>query len=257
VTDGAQRTAGTGKGGPGAGALTKPAWSAELPSVESAVIDGRRRIVYTGPSMNPTLREPDILWVEPYGKRRVRAGDVVCFESPEHDTNIVHRAISVRPSSLVPSPSSLAPRPSSPIAIRTQGDNNLLPDTRVLAPADLLGRVVAAQRGPQLRSIPGSHTGLMIAWGLRLWKSIWKVVAGIVSRVYQGTVRCGPFDFLLPGGLKPRLVCFSGRDATVYKLLIRGRMVGLYDHSIKEWQIRRPLRLFIDTRFLPVPRSKD
>ncbi|MBN2465612.1 S26 family signal peptidase [candidate division WOR-3 bacterium] len=214
--------------------------------------------------MNPTLRVPDVLWVEPYGNRPVRAGDVVCFASPELDTNIVHRVISVRPSSPVSahrSPvtglrSSVLGLPS-PVAIRTQGDNNPLADIRVLAPADLLGRVVAAQRGTRLRSIHGGHAGLMVAWSIKLGKALWGVLAGVASVVYQSLIKGGRFGFLLPGGLRPRVVCFSGRDTAVLKLLMHGHTVGHYNYRAKEWHIRRPFRLFVDERTLPVPKSKD
>ncbi len=264
MTEGQQRTAGPGKGEPDALASNRPGWTADFPSVESIVVDGRRRVVYTGPSMNPTLRVPDILWVEPYGKRPVRAGDVVCFASPELDTNIVHRVISVRPSSPVPGPSSPVSglRSSvlglpSPVAIRTQGDNNPLADTRVLAPADLLGRVVAAQRGTRLRSIHGGHAGLMVAWSVKLGKAIWGVVAGVASAVYQSLIQGSRFGFLLPGGLRPRLVSFKGRDAPIFRVLMGGRTVGHYDYRYHQWHIRRPFRLFVDERTLPDPKSKD
>ena len=221
--------------------------------------------------MNPTLHEPDILWVEPYGNRPVRTGDVVCFESPEYDTNIVHRVISVRPSSPVPGPSSPVSghrssvsglRSSalglpSPVAIRTQGDNNPLADTRVLAPDDLLGRVVAAQRGTRLRSIPGGLSGRIIACSVRLRKSIWRAIPGVGSGAYQRLARSGPLEFLLPRGLRPRLVSFKGRDAPVLKLLMGGRTVGHYDYRYHHWHIRRPFRLFVDERTRPDPKSKD
>jgi len=234
---------------PNAHTSTSPGWSGESLSIESAIIDGRRRIVYTGPSMNPTLREPDLLWVEPYGNRPIRAGDVVCFESPEHDTNIVHRVISISRRRM--GDGGLRDE------IRTRGDNNQMLDTAVLAADNLLGRVVAAQRGSRLRSIPGGRTGLLVAWVLRRWKSIWRVVAGLVSRVYQLLVRGGPLGFLLPGSLRPRLVCFNGRDGAIFKLLMRGRTVGDYDYRFMEWHIRRPFRLFIDTRSLPIPKARD
>jgi signal peptidase len=194
----------------------------------------------------------------------VRAGDVVCFESPEHDTNIVHRVISVRPSytvsghrSPVSGLRSSVPRPPFPVAIRTQGDNNPLPDIRILAPADLLGRVVAAQRGTRLRPIPGGLSGRIIACSVRLRKSVWRAIPGVGSGVYQRLARTGPLEFLLPRGLKPRLVCFSGRDAPVFKLLMGGRTVGHYDCRYRQWCIRRPFRLFVDERTLPDPKSKD
>jgi signal peptidase len=245
MADGPRRTAGPGSGGPGALASTTPAWSTELPSIESVVVDGRRRIVYTGPSMNPTLREPDLLWVEPYGNRPVRAGDVVCYKSPEENVNIVHRVVSVggrRTGDGGPKD-----------GIRTRGDNNPGPDAGVVAADDLLGRVVSAQRGSRLRPIPGGLTGRTVAWSVRLRKVVWRVVAGVVSGAYQGFVRGGPFDFLLPGGLRPRLVCFNRRGAATLRLLMGRQTVGQYDARHQRWLIRRPFRLFVDEQTLPRP----
>ena len=247
MADGLRQTAGPGSAGSGALDSTTPAWSTELPSIESVVIDGRRRIVYTGPSMNPTLREPDLLWVEPYGNRPVRTGDVVCYRSPEENVNIVHRVVSV-----------VHPKVGPPHSthIRTRGDNNPGPDFGVRAADDLLGRVVSAQRGSRLRPIPGGKAGRMVAWSARLRKSIMRVVVGAASGAYQGLVRSGPFDFLLPGGLRPRLVCFNGRGASTLKLLIGRRTVGHYDYRFNQWHIRRPFRLFVDEQSLPNPESQ-
>ena len=255
MADEPRRAASPGSGGLGAFAST------ELPLIESVVIDGRRRIVYTGPSMHPTLREPDLLWVEPYGNGPVQAGDVVCFKSPEEDVNIVHRVVSVGPRSPVSGRLLDGGRGTGDggpqDGIRTRGDNNPQPDPWVIGVDSLLGRVVAAQRGPRRRSVPGARTGRMIASSVRLRKAIWRVVAGIVSRAYQGLVRCGPSDFLLPGGLRPRLVCFNGREAATLKLLMGRRAVGRYDRESREWQIRPPFRLFVDEQTLPDPVSSS
>ena len=66
-------------------------------------------IVYKGPSMNPTLKAPDILHVIPYNGGKIKCGDVIVFEHPEGDgkNRITHRVISVDSN-----------------GIRTHGDNN-------------------------------------------------------------------------------------------------------------------------------------
>jgi signal peptidase I len=245
VADGWRLTAGPGSEGPGSLESTKPAWSTEFLSIESVLIDGWRRVVYTGTSMNPTLREPDLLWVEPYGNRAVRAGDVVCYRSPEEKVNIVHRVVSV------------GGRETKGFkdGIRTRGDNNPTDDPRALQAGDIIGRAVAAQRGPRHRPIPGGHTGRMIAWSVRLRRPILGVVTGVASGAYRGLVRTGPFAFMLPDGLKPKPVCFNGRGTDTLKLLMGGRTVGHFDRHFNRWRIRRPFRLFVDERSLPSPRS--
>jgi signal peptidase len=253
LADGPRPPADPAGGRPGAPALTKPAWSAELPSIESVVIDGRRRIVYAGPSMNPTLREPDLLWVEPYGNRSVRVGDVVCYWSSEEKVNIVHRVISVGHRSRG-SGRLLKAGPKD--GIRTRGDNNLWPDAGVIATEDLLGQVVSAQRGSRLRPIPGGWTGRTVAWRVRLGKAVWRTVVHVVSGAYQRLARGGPFDFVLPRDLKPRPVRFSGQKTTSFKLLMGSRTIGHYNHRYNRWCIRRPFRLFVDEQSLPDPRSK-
>jgi signal peptidase I len=237
-----------GKGkGRSNGEVTNPTWSAEISSIESVVIDGRWRIVYTGPSMNPTLREPDLLWVEPYGDRRVRVGDVVCFKSSEQDINIVHRVVSVVRPGVDTGHSAV---------IRTRGDNNSADDLCLLHVGDIIGRVASAQRGLRLRPIPGGNTGRIVAWGVRLRKAIWRVIPGVGSGAYQRLVRSGPLGFLLPAGLRPRPVCFNGRGAPTLKLLMGSRTVGLYDFRFNEWHIRRLFRPFVDEQTLPEPKSE-
>jgi hypothetical protein len=91
----------------------------------------------------------------------------------------------------------------------------------------------------------------MIAWSVRLRKTIWRVVAGAVSGAYHGLLRIGPFDFLLPGGLRPKPVCFNRREAATLKLLMGRSEIGRYDRKRREWQIRPPFRLFLDEQTLP------
>jgi hypothetical protein len=89
---------------------------------------------------------------------------------------------------------------------------------------------------------------------MRLRKSILRVVVSVAGGAYRGFVRSGPFDFLLPGGLKPRPVCFNGRGAATFKLLMGRQTVGHYDYRLKRWRIRRPFRLFVNEQALPVLR---
>jgi hypothetical protein len=82
------------------------------------------------------------------------------------------------------------------------------------------------------------------------------VVAGVVSGAYHGLIRSGPFNFLLPCGLRPRLVCFSAREGAILKLLMGRQTVGRYNYLLQEWYIQPPFRLFVNERALPDLESK-
>lgn len=90
----------------------------------------RDQFYYRGPSMNPTLRFPDLLYVLPYNeKRKIRCGDVIVFPSPCLNRNITPRVVSIDMQ-----------------GIRTRGDNNVSIDDFVTAPSDVIGRVVYARK---------------------------------------------------------------------------------------------------------------
>jgi hypothetical protein len=60
----------------------------------------------------------------------------------------------------------------------------------------------------------------------------------------------GPLDWLLPRSKRPRFVRFDVRGRVSLKLLMGRRVVGRYDYRRKAWQIRWPLRLFVDRKCL-------
>lgn len=67
-------------------ALTRPAcihlrvWEQDRVTPETT-----RFVVSVGPSMNPTLRDPEILEIRPSGNGRLRVGDVVYFQARSVD----------------------------------------------------------------------------------------------------------------------------------------------------------------------------
>lgn len=75
---------------------------------------------YAGPSMNPTLVEPELIEIEPYYERPVRVGDVVFFTPPGEQALIVHRVVRL-----------------TAAGIRTRGDHNARDDAELLEPADI------------------------------------------------------------------------------------------------------------------------
>ena len=112
-----------------------------------------RYCAHSGRSMSPTLSHRDLLEIRPYSHKPVRSGDVVLFRSNEK--LIVHRVVSIEYD-----------------GIRTQGDNNQQEDDHLLKPQDIIGQVVAAQRGRRKRRIYSGRIGLVYSKGIRLEHAI-------------------------------------------------------------------------------------
>jgi signal peptidase I len=220
----------------------------------SRFADGSLRVVCTGTSMSPTLRESDLLEVEPYGTARVRRGDVVCFKSPEDGKMVVHRVVSVGgPGTGDGRPPDVRRETGDGRAkedIRTRGDNNPTDDTGILQAGDILGRVEAVQRGGERRVIHGGWRGPVVLRRARLGRSIRRYAAPLPRTLYSLVAGLGFLDRLMPASLRPRLVRFDARYRVFLKLLSGKNAVGFYDDRCDEWHIRWPFRLFVKEQTL-------
>jgi signal peptidase I len=216
-------------------------------SVDSLMADDKLRVVCTGTSMSPTLDEPDLLEVKPYGTAQVRPGDVVCFKSPGTGKAVVHRVVSVEGRGTGDG----GPKGG----IRTRGDNNPADDDGVLETGDIIGRVTTAQRGARRRKVHGGWFGIAVLPWARLGHRIRSSTGLIPHTLYHFLAGLGPFDRMFPASLRPKLVRFSTRYRAFPKLLMGRRTIGHYDFRRKEWRIRRPFRLIVDEQTLPEPKS--
>lgn len=188
---------------------------------------------YVGPSMNPTLREPEIVEVLASDGRPSRVGDVVYFLSPATDRPVVHRIVRVTPAGLA-----------------TRGDNNTREDAFLLQPAHLKGRVVAAWRGRKRRRIAGGIQGLLASRWLRWRRLVDRCVSPLLRPPYRALARGGWIAGLLPAPFRPRVVVFHARGREQLRLLLGMRVIGRYDDRKRQWRIRPPFRLLVDERVL-------
>jgi hypothetical protein len=195
---------------------------------------------YIGPSMNPTLREPEIMEIMPYDSRPLRVGDVAFFLSPEADRPVVHRIVRV-----------------TPAGISTRGDNNTQEDTFLLQPKDIKGRVVAAWRGQKRRKIAGGLQGRLTSRRLRWRRLLGRGVSPLLHPLYQALYHWGLIARLAPASFRPRVVVFHARGRDQFQLLLGQRIIGRYDDQRHQWQIQRPFRLFVDGRALPRQQDMD
>jgi hypothetical protein len=188
---------------------------------------------YAGLSMNPTLREPEMMEIVPYDGRPVRVGDVVFFLSREVARPVVHRIVRV-----------------APAGISTIGDNNSREDVLLLQPEDIEGQVVAAWRGARRREIAGGLRGRLRGGWLRRRNVLDCAVSRLLHPVYHAVSRSGLIAGVLPAPLRPRVVVFPAQGCDRFRLLLGNHVIGRYDDQARRWQIRRPFRLLVDERAL-------
>jgi SynChlorMet cassette protein ScmC len=195
---------------------------------------------YIGPSMHPTLREPEIMEIMPYGSRLWRVGDVIFFLSPKADQPVVHRIVRI-----------------TPAGIATLGDNNSLEDAFLLQPESIKGRVVAAWRGQKRRQITGGLQGRLTSHWLNWRRILDHGVSPLLHPLYQALSHWGLVARVLPAQFRPRVVVFNARGREQFQLLLGKRIIGRYDESRQQWQIKRPFQLFVDGKALPGQLDKD
>ncbi|MCX5823258.1 MAG: hypothetical protein NTY86_07085 [Deltaproteobacteria bacterium] len=195
---------------------------------------------YVGSSMNPTLREPEIMEIVPYDSRPLRVGDVAFFLPPEADQPVVHRVVRV-----------------TSAGISTLGDNNTQKDIFLLQPKNIKGQVVAAWRGQKRRKIAGGLQGQLISRWFRWRRVLDRGVSPLLHPLYQALSRWGLIAWALPASFRPRVVVFHAQGQDQFQLLVGRRIIGRYDDHRHQWQIQRPFQLLVDKRALPRQQDKD
>jgi hypothetical protein len=197
-------------------------------------------VAYKGPSMNPTLREPEVMEIVPYGDRPAKPGDVILFVRQGSDQPVVHRVTR-----------------RTADGIGTRGDNNLHDDGYVLQPSEISGRVVAAWRGERRRKIAGGRTGCWVRRWLRWRQGMDLSISRLLHPLYYALARWGIVRRLAPASLRPRVVAFRRGRRSRLQLLFGRRTVGWYDVDGQRWRIQRPYRLLVDEPSLPTAARED
>ena len=195
---------------------------------------------YVGPSMNPTLREPEIMEIMPYDNRPLCVGDVVFFLPAEAVQPVVHRIIRI-----------------TPAGISTLGDNNAQEDVFLLQQKSVNGRVVAAWRGQKRRKIAGGYQGRLTSRWLRWRRVLDRGVSPLLHPLYRVLSHRGKIARVLPAPLRPRVVVFHVQGRDQFQLLLGRRIIGRYDERRHQWQIQRPFHLFVDGGALPGRQDRD
>jgi hypothetical protein len=195
---------------------------------------------YSGPSMNPTLREPEMMEVVPYNNRPVCVGDVAYFRSPDVNQPVVHRIVRI-----------------TPAGISTLGDNNKHVDSSLLQPDCIKGRVVAAWRGRKRRAVAGGLAGRVVKRWI-CWRRILEhSLSSLLHPLYQTLSQHGLLIRLIPTRFRPRTVSFKVRGQERFRLLLGRRVIGTYDAQASQWRIQKPFKLFVNEGSLPGWQNDD
>ncbi|MEJ2232921.1 MAG: signal peptidase I [Syntrophobacterales bacterium] len=191
-------------------------------------------VIYKGPSMNPTLKPGDRLFITPCDGRKIQRGDVVVFTPPGADYKVIHRAVSFEPQ-----------------GIKTRGDNNNQVDPWLLRHDQILGRVFSAERGKRRRRIFGGAIGQLFGVAIRAVHSIDASVSSRFRPAYDRLAVAGVFRRWLPGWMKTKAISLSHPAGMELQLLMGRRVIGRWLPGKSGWNIRRPFRLFVDEESLP------
>ena len=192
---------------------------------------------HRGTSMNPTLTSQDLLEITAYQNTKSAVGDVVLFLTSDDDGYTVHRIVRKKHEGFL-----------------TRGDNCKDIDPGVLTEKDIHGRVIAAHRRNRRRKIAGGLIGRLIGITCLLRRKTLHLSVKLFSPVYRALCTGGILHWLIPVRLTPQVATFRSGTNNSHKLLLGKRIIGSYDESLLQWQIKRPYRPLIDETSLPTPR---
>lgn len=189
---------------------------------------------YTGNSMIPTFRVGDELNIIPYGERKVKIGDVVVFSFPGETEKIVHRVVSI-----------------GSTHIRTRGDNNTLLDEEKIEIESIIGHVASVKRGTKSVTIYNGMAGELYLFILKAIKCAYRVISILLHPIYNRLSKMTCLKTILPHRLRPRLLCFQRPQGLELQIRVGEKVIGRCDAKNKQWIIKKPFKLFVQTPSLP------
>lgn len=190
------------------------------------------KLLYQGTSMNPLMREGDVLQIIPYQGLEILRGDVVAFLHPEKPGRVIHRVVAVGPRGII-----------------TKGDNTPAVDDWILQPGDILGKVVAIHRQGRTLPVPRAARAGLYFLKVRQWCD--QAVSRLLKPLYHRLAQSGLFRGPLAAWMKPRLLFFPRAQGPEWQLWLGGLLIGRKLPHHHHWSIRRPFRLFVDETSLP------
>ena len=193
----------------------------------------KNQMNYMGLSMYPTFIPGDLLHFREIHFEEIKVGDVIIFRLKNEEKNIVHRVVSIEKKGLI-----------------TRGDNNSQNDKWVVTSEEINGKVIFSEREGRKKAVKNGKGGLIAANIVRLLRRFWKKIATLLSPFYHWLSRRCTIKVLFLSR-KIRVIAFKKPKGTEFQLFMGNYLIGRLRPGHKEWQIKRPFRLFVDVEKLP------
>lgn len=206
-------------------------------------------MIYYGKSMTPLFSGGDILHILPCECSDLKAGDVIVFSTPSNQTFIAHRIFSIGKE-----------------GIKTKGDNSKSPDIWVLNSNNIIGKVSHIQKDNKLRKVYGGLAGRTYYVFNKLFMAVKNISFLALRPVYNGISEKGLCSFFslnkssidrrgFRGLLTARLLVVKKNNEKELQLLIGRYLIGRLRNDRNKWEIKRPFRVFINEKTLPIERG--
>jgi signal peptidase I len=190
--------------------------------------------LYTGPSMNPTLKTGDLLHVAQYEGTAIRRGDVIVFKPAGKTNAVTHRVVAIDGE-----------------RVQTRGDNNDGTDPWLITRDHVLGRVISATRRGRPRWVHGGVLGRMHGRIVGLRRPICQKLFRLLQPTYRRLSALGIFRWAARS-MDIRIVSFArpGMPQELH-LQMAGRVIGRLLPGEERWRIKPPFRLLVNEDSLP------
>jgi hypothetical protein len=180
---------------------------------------------YHGPSMVPTFRSGDLLYLRA-GVKNLLPGDVIVFTASKESDYIVHRIVARSDQGFI-----------------TRGDHNRLPDTSQVTLEQVVGKVEFVENKQGVRRVVNGFWGL---WLARFWQLVFGLDR-LLRRLFWV-----PYNFIRTRQIalvfwRPKIskMRVQSENGQQIKYLYNNRTVAVWDLSRQRFDCRKPFDLVI------------
>jgi signal peptidase I len=185
-------------------------------------------VSHFGSSMNPTLRDFDIIYVLPVEGNEIRVGDVISFYAIDNSKLTTHRVVSVQSGCLT-----------------TRGDNNGRVDPDPIQFENVFGRVMFARRGERIIRINGGMARRLRNRLRNVYRMMRKAALKPLKSLSYRFLQSNKIRNLIARYIEIHVYSFKKARGVDLKLFIGRRLIGVFPAGAKSWRIDFPFRFIL------------